>query len=133
MTAVLDASLMVAALVDSENNGGWAESVISSHAAIGPELVLVETTNILRRLERSGRISRLEANSAQRDLTRLDLYLYPYAPFAQRIWSLRDNLTSYDAWYVALAEALDCPLATLDLKLARASGPTCDFITPDNP
>ena len=130
MTAVLDASLLVAALVDSGNDGAWAESVISGHAVIGPELVLVETTNILRRLERSEHISTLEANSAQLDLTRLDLVLYPYAPFARRIWSLRSNLTSYDAWYVALAEALDCPLATLDLKLSRASGPTCEFIIP---
>ena len=130
MTAVLDASLLVAALVDSGNDGAWAESVISGHAVIGPELVLVETTNILRRLVRSEHISSLEANSAQRDLTRLDLVLYPYAPFARRIWSLRGNLTSYDAWYVALAEALKCPLATLDLKLARASGPTCEFIIP---
>lgn len=133
MTTVLDASLLVALLVDSGSNGSWAESVISSHAVMGPELVMVETSNILRRLERSRKISTLEANSAQRDLTRLDLLLYPYSPFAHRIWSLRGNLTSYDAWYVALAEALDCPLATLDLKLSRASGPTCEFITPKNP
>jgi predicted nucleic acid-binding protein len=130
VTAVLDASLLVAALVDSGSNGAWAESVISRHAVIGPELLLVETINILRRLERSEHISTLEANSAQRDLTRLDLALYPFGPFARRIWSLRGNLTSYDAWYVALAEALDCPLATLDLKLTRASGPTCDLIIP---
>ena len=58
------------------------------------------------------------------------MQLYPFAPFAERVWSLRDNLTAYDAWYVALAEALDCPLATLDRKLGRASGPTCEFIIP---
>ena len=44
--------------------------------------------------------------------------------------ALRENVTSYDAWYVALAEALDCPLVTLDRRLSRASGPTCEFITP---
>ena len=51
-------------------------------------------------------------------------------PFAQRAWELRHNLTSYDAWYVAVAEALGLPLATLDEGLARASGPKCDFLTP---
>jgi hypothetical protein len=48
----------------------------------------------------------LEANSAYRDLMRLDLELFPFGAFAERAWALRDNLPSYDAWYVALAEAL---------------------------
>jgi predicted nucleic acid-binding protein len=39
-------------------------------------------------------------------------------------------VTPYDAWYVALAEALDATLVTLDLRLARANGPTCTFLTP---
>lgn len=130
MTVALDASVVVAALVDSGGNGGWAESVIADGSLVGPELVLVEATNILRRLERAAHISKLEATSSQRDLLRLDMQLYPFAPFAERVWSLRDNLTAYDAWYVALAEALDCPLATLDRKLGRASGPTCEFIIP---
>ena len=56
--------------------------------------------------------------------------LFPFAPFAERVWALRENLTSYDAWYVALAEALDCPLVTLDRKLSRASGPICEIIAP---
>jgi predicted nucleic acid-binding protein len=43
---------------------------------------------------------------------------------------LRGNLTSYGAWYVALAEALDCPLVTLDRKLSRAGGPICEIIAP---
>ena len=51
----------------------------------------------------------------------------------RRIWGLRSNLTSYDAWYVALAEGLDCPLATLDRTLTRAPGPKCAFIVPARP
>ncbi len=93
-------------------------------------MALVEASNILRRLERSGEISRLEANSAHRDLLRLDLDLFPFAPFAERVWALRRNLTAYEAWYVALAEALDSPLATLDRKLGRATGPVCEIIVP---
>lgn len=129
MTVVLDASVLVAALVDSGNDGEWAVSIISDHVVIGPELLLVECTNILRRLELFEDISTLEATSAQRDLVRLDLPLYSYSPFAERIWALRKNLTSYDSWYVALAEVFDCPLATLDFKLSRASGPKCEFLT----
>ena len=130
MTAVVDASVLVAALVDSGRTGAWAESVVAAEPLAGPELVLVETCNVLRRLERSGEILRLEATSAVRDLVRLDLTLFPFGPFADRIWELRNNLTSYDAWYVALAEALGCPLVTLDAKLARASGPGCDIVVP---
>ena len=63
-------------------------------------------------------------------LLQLDLELFPYAPYARRVWDLRGNLTSYDAWYVALAEALDCPLLTLDQRLSRAVGPVCDVIVP---
>ena len=130
MATVVDASVLVAALVDAGNEGEWAEITISVGDLAGPELVLVETSNILRRLERSAQISTLEASSAYVDLLRLEIELFPFVPFAERVWALRHNLTSYDAWYVALAESLDCPLATLDYRLRRASGPTCEIITP---
>ena len=130
MTVVADASVLVAVLVDAGHEGRWAESLVTEEALAAPELALVEASNILRRLERSGEISRLEANSAHRDLLRLDLDLFPFAPFAERVWALRSNLTAYDAWYVALAEALDSPLATLDRKLGRAKGPVCEIIVP---
>ena len=71
----------------------------------------------------------LEATSAQRDLLRLDLELFPFCPFADRVWALRERLTSHDAWYMALAEALQCPLVTLDRRLGRASGPSCEMVT----
>ena len=93
-----------------------------------PELALAEANNILRRLEQAGKISRLAANSAHEDLLRLDLELFPFAPFTDRVWALRNNLTSYDAWYVALAEVLDCPLVTIDRNLSRSSGPRCEIL-----
>lgn len=130
MTIVIDASVLAAALVDSGKEGRWAEAVISDDGAAAPELILAETSNVLRRLERTRTISTFEANSAHRDLTRLELELFPFGPFAERVWDLRDNLTSYDAWYVALAEALHCSVATLDKRLTRASGPKCSFVTP---
>ena len=130
MTVVVDASALVAVLIDSGREGEWAESMLSDSAPAGPELALVEASNILRRLERAGEISRLEATSGHRDLLRLDVALFPFAPFAERVWALRHNLTSYDAWYVALAEALGCPLLTLDERIGRAHGPRCRIVTP---
>lgn len=130
MTIVIDASALVAALVDSGREGDWAEEIAASGPVLAPELILVETANTLRRLESSGAISRLEANSAFRDLMRLELDLLPFAPFAERVWELRGNLTSYDAWYVAVAEAFEYPLATLDRRLTRAAGPACEFTMP---
>ena len=133
MTVVLDASVLVAVLVDSGREGRWAESTLAEDSPAGPELALAEASNILRRLERAGEISRLEANSGHGDLLRLDLELFSFVPFAERVWALRNNLTSYDAWYVALAEALDCPLVTLDRKISRASGPRCEILVPPWP
>lgn len=128
---VIDASALVAASVDSGPEGIWAEALIEAEQLAGPELVLAEASNILRRLEQAGNISRIEATASHNDLMQLDIELFPFAPFAERIWELRSNLTSYDAWYVAIAEALGCPLATLDRRMARSSGPTCPIITPD--
>ena len=130
MTVVADASVLVAVLVDSGREGKWSEDVVAERSLAGPELALAEASNILRRLEQARKISRLEANSAHRDLLRLDLELFPFAPFADRVWALRNNLSSYDAWYVALAEVLNCPLVTIDRKLSRASGPRCEILVP---
>ena len=91
---------------------------------------MAEATNILRRLELSGSVSRPEATAAHRNLLRLGLELYPFAPFAGRVWELRANLTAYDAWYIALAEVLDWPLLTLDRRVSRAPGPLCEVVVP---
>lgn len=131
MTAVADASVLVAALTDSGEEGRWAEAALASGELLaGPELVLVEATNALRRMEITGIISPRKSTDAHRNLLRLDLALFPFAPFAERVWELRDTISSYDAWYVALAEALACPLLTLDRRLERSPGPRCPIIAP---
>ena len=130
MSAVIDASVLVAALVDSGQDGPWAEAVLVQGQLAAPEMLLAEATNILRRMEQSGQVSSLEAAASFRDLLRLDVELYPFTPLAERVWELRANVTSYDAWYVALAEALRNPLFTLDRKLSTASGVQCEVICP---
>ena len=129
---VADASCLVAALVDEGETGRWAEARLESAAGelAAPEVVGAEVANILRRAEHAGRITAAAAAAAHDDLLTLDLVTLPYAPFARRIWELRPNLTAYDAWYVAVAEALAAPLATLDRRLSRASGPRCRFLLP---
>lgn len=131
MSAVVDSSVLVAALVDTGPDGSWAENIVEGNALYAPELAPVEVTNILRRLELAKKITTLEANGAHEDLMQLDIELFPFAPFADRIWELRPTVTSYDAWYVAVAEAVGFPLATLDERLAKAPGPKCEFLTPD--
>ncbi len=124
--------LLVAALVDSQTDGPWARAAISTASLAVPELALAEATNLLRRLELTGWVTRLEATAACRDLLRLNMERYPFAPFAERVWELRANVTAYDAWYVALAETVGWPLITLDRRIARASGPRCEVIVPPN-
>jgi predicted nucleic acid-binding protein len=129
LSAVVDSSVLVAALVDAGPHGTWAEKIVANGPLHAPELACVEVTNTLRRLERAKRISTPEANAAHEDLMQLDVQLFSFAPFSERIWQLRHSVTSYDAWYVAVAEALRLPLATLDKRLCKAKGPKCEFLT----
>jgi predicted nucleic acid-binding protein len=130
VTLVIDASLVVSALVDTSSTGRWAESMLLTGPLNAPHLMPVEVTNILRRAVARGEITADVASMAHADLLDLRVELFPYAPFASRVWELRDDVTSYDGWYVALAEALGSSLATLDHKLAQATGPRCGFETP---
>ena len=127
---VVDAALVVAALVDSGPIGTWADGLLGSEQLAAPHLMPVEVANILRRSVLSGDLTPDTASLAHADLIALRVELFPYAPFALRAWELRQNVTAYDAWYVALAESLDAKLATLDLRLSRAVGPRCSFETP---
>ena len=133
MSVVVDSSVLIAALVDTGANGNWAEAILSSGSLHAPELAMVETTNILRRMELAKQVTTPEANVAHDDLMQLDVELFSFEPFADRVWELRHTVTSYDAWYVAVAEALKLPLATLDVRLSRAKGIGCKFLLPRSP
>jgi predicted nucleic acid-binding protein len=130
VTLVVDASLVVSALVDTSATGEWAESILVAEPLSAPHLMPVEVANILRRAASRGEITSDVASMAHADLLDLRVELFPYAPFAPRVWQLRENVTSYDAWCVALAESLGTHLATLDHRLVQASGPRCGFMAP---
>lgn len=130
MTLVIDASAVVAALTDSGEDGLWAESMLTIDSLAAPHHMPVEAANILRRLALAGDISADAASLAHNDLLDLNVELFPYEPVASRIWTLRENVTCYDAWYVAIAETLDATLVTLDRRLASAPGTRCRFQMP---
>ena len=123
-------SVVVAALIDDGPVGRWAEELVASTPLAAPHLMPVEAANILRRAALAGDVSDDIASLAHADLLALAVELFPYDVLADRIWELRGAVTSYDGWYVALAESLKAPLATLDDRLTRAPGPRCSFIGP---
>jgi predicted nucleic acid-binding protein len=87
-----------------------------------PHLVDVEAASALRRLTLQGVLSNELGAEAVKALRELPVVRYPQTPLLDRIWELRESLTAYDAAYVALAEALDAPLVTIDERLARSTG-----------
>lgn len=131
MTIVIDSSAVVAALVDGGPEGEWARSGARATALVAPSHLYVEVSNVLRRSVISGRLGRDVAALAHQDLVHLPVTTFPFEPLAERVWQLHPGLTAYDAAFVALAEALDAPIWTLDRRLARSSGPRCAFVTPD--
>lgn len=126
---VVDASALVALLIDAGAAGEWVASALRGQLIAAPELVLFETANVLRREQLAGRIERVEATPAHERLLALPVQLWPYPPLATRVWQLRETLTAYDASYVAVAELLAAPVLTLDVRLSGASGPRCSFLT----
>jgi len=130
VTAVVDASVVVAALVDGGPVGRWAEELLVSTPLAAPQLMPVEVANVLRRAALAGDVSDDVAGLAHADLLAVPVDLFPYEPLAGRVWDLRGAVTAYEGWYVALAESLAAPLATLDGRLWRAPGPRCRFLRP---
>jgi predicted nucleic acid-binding protein len=87
-----------------------------------PHLVDVEIAQGLRRLVRTGEVSSGRAEEAIADLIDLDLHRHTHLDLLNRAWKLRDNISAYDAMYVALAEAIEAPIVTCDGPLAKAPG-----------
>ena len=85
-------------------------------------LLDVEFVQVLRRLVREGTLTPRRAVEAIEDMAALRIARYPPVLLLQRIWRLRQNLTAYDAAYVALAEELQAPLITRERRIAAAPG-----------
>ena len=121
----VDASVVAVALADDGPDGDQARARLRGERLTAPELVDLEVTSVWRRQVRDGAMDARRAALALADLTALPLRRAPHRALLARCWELRDNLTVYDAAYVALAEALEVTLLTGDGRLARATGPRC--------
>ena len=118
----MDTSAVLDALVANPPAPGLVERLSGGDGLEAPHLIDVELLHALRRLVRRGELSEERAADARTDLAEFALTRYPHQPLTDRIWELRDNLSAYDAAFVALAESLDAPLITCDAGLAAASG-----------
>jgi predicted nucleic acid-binding protein len=120
---VLDASALVELVLHT--SAGRTIATRIADPAVGlhvPHLADVEVAQALRRYTREGELDATAAAVALDDLRALDLRRHSHEPLLDRVWDLRENLSAYDAVYVALAEALDSVLLTCDGRLARAPG-----------
>lgn len=123
---VVDASVVIDALVPAGRLGQIAAAKIKSDDNVAPELLDIEVLHALRGMVRRASLSEPAARLIVNSLDALGIVRRPHLPLLPRVWELRDNLTAYDATYVALAEALRCPLVTSDARLASAPGIRCE-------
>lgn len=127
---VCDASAVVALMLDVGPDGRWATNALTGAELAAPSLLPFEAANIIRRHELAKLITADQAAQAHADLLDLAIEHWPYELLASRAWRLRQNLTTYDASYVALAELLDVALVTLDRRISRAPHLRCAVATP---
>lgn len=123
---VVDASVLAPALVDEGPAGARSRERLNGERLAAPELIDLELTSVLRNLTRARKLTVQRARDALEDLGDLPLERARHRHLVPRCWELRENLTAYDAAYVALAELLSVPLITADRRLARAPRLRCD-------
>lgn len=122
---VVDASVLAVALADDGLDGDAARARLRGETLAAPQLVDLKIASVLRRQNHLGVLDTRRANLALTDLAALPMHRASHVPLLARCWEMRHNLTTHDAAYVALAEALDATLLTGDRRLAGATGPTC--------
>ncbi len=118
---MVDASAALSGLL----NAGPARSLMSSEQLHAPHLLDTEVSNALRRHVAARKMDASIGWVVLDALRQLGMTRYPTFPFLDRIWQLRDNLSAYDASYVALAELLGCSLVTGDGRLSQSPGIRC--------
>lgn len=125
---VVDASAVLEVLLQTPAAASIAARIFDPAESLhAPHLIDVEITQVLRRYALSGSVSVERCQEALEDFSDLALTRYAHDFLLPRVWTLRSNLTAYDATYVALAEALDAPLLTRDQRLAAAPGNTAQI------
>lgn len=120
---VVDASAMTELLLQTQLGSRVEARLFRDREAFhAPHLLDVEVVQALRRLVRTGDLTTGRAEDAVENLALLDIARHSHVGFLERVWQRRDDITAYDAVYVALAEALDATLLTCDGPLGAAPG-----------
>lgn len=122
---VVDASVLAVALLDDDQDGDHLRARLQGQDLAAPNLIDLEVVSVWRGLARSGQLDRRRVAFALDDLRTLPVQRVDHGALILRCWELRENLSVYDASYVALAEALHATLLTGDRRIARAPGPMC--------
>ncbi|WP_243654710.1 type II toxin-antitoxin system VapC family toxin [Nocardia alba] len=123
---MVDASVFAHALLNPAPLGDSCRAALEAdNRWIAPQHWTVEVLSVIRRFTRAGTIGTEQATRAVLALEKLDPEVPVTCVLVARIWELRDDLTAYDAAYVAAAESYGCDLLTTDARLANAPGITC--------
>ncbi|MFZ4893935.1 type II toxin-antitoxin system VapC family toxin [Plantibacter sp. Mn2098] len=125
---VIDASVIGSALVGSSANAHRAQTAMLGRALIAPQLLDLEVLSVVRKRLFTGHVAPARAETAVDVFRSMLIRRYDHAALTRRAWELRENFTPYDAAYVALAEALDVPLMSGDLRLLRAAERLCRVV-----
>lgn len=121
---VVDASAVLEVLLQTPRARAAEAELFGGTTLNAPHLLDLEVAQVLRRYEHGGVLTAPRAAAALRVFADLPVVRYPHDVLLTRVWALRENATSYDAAYLALAEALDAPLVTSDRRLAGVPGHT---------
>lgn len=117
--------MLAPVVADAGSDGRRFRERLRAETVVGPDLLRVEVSSVLRRHASHGRLTPQQADAAIADLLAFPVTVYPTGPLLRRVWELRQNVTAYDACYIALAEAVGYPLITADRRLASAPGIRC--------
>ncbi len=124
---VVDASVLADALVDDGDVGQHARAALSEDTHwVAPAHLLLEVLSVVRGKVLGGKLGTKRGDEAVAAMTALAIEVVDPATIVERIWELRNNVTTYDAAYLAVAEAIDAPLITGDVRLACATGVRCE-------
>jgi predicted nucleic acid-binding protein len=125
--AVVDASVVLEMVLGAARAEDLLDRLFSDEVFChAPHFIDLEVLSILRRTVLSGEANEQRAARAVHAFATFPIERHAHESYIARIWALRHNFTSYDASYVALAEALDAPLITCDAPLARAAAKFVD-------
>ena len=127
---VVDASCLFEVVADTPRAAEIAARLAADAEQVAPHVIDVEVLGVIRAQHRRGKLDSTAAAQAVADLRDWPGDRCGHQWFLERAWQLRDSIRGWDAFYVALAEAFDATLLTLDTRLARAHGPRCRIEVP---